>query len=76
MIYPRLCDAFAREEDSDNTNKNSAANFSVILFTNIWEGNFHHKKKIVLSNQAGKTGLVVKSRGQLANSLSKTMSIL
>lgn len=77
-VFHNLCDAFAHDEDSEDTNKNSAAHFSAISFTEMGGGRFHllkKKKKIVL-NQMGKSGLVVKNRGQLANSSNRTVFIL
>lgn len=77
-VFHNLCDAFAHDEDSEVTNKNSAAHFSAISFTEMGGGRFHllkKKKKIVL-NQMGKSGLVVKNRGQLANSSNRTVFIL
>lgn len=58
-----------------NTNKNSTAYYFVLLFK-ICRKKVFTKRKIDVSNQMGNTELVVKNRGQLANSPNKTMFIL
>lgn len=63
VIFPSLYDAFAHEEDYCNISK-TVLLISLSYYVQIYGKEAFAKKKIDVSNQMGKTGLVVKNREQ------------